>query len=116
MSETDNIFLKIGRGEAPADLVYEDEHCVAFRDTNPQAPIHVLIVPREPMESLNDASQSDEAILGHLMRVTAKVANKLGIAEKGYRVVINTGNDGGQSVYQLHLHLLGGRPMTWPPG
>lgn len=116
MAETDNIFLKIARGEAKADIVYEDERCVAFRDTNPQAPVHVLIIPREPIESLNDASQRDEALLGHLLRIVSKVANKLGIAEQGYRVVLNTGKDGGQSVAHLHLHLLGGRGLTWPPG
>jgi histidine triad (HIT) family protein len=116
MSETDNIFLKIARGEVSADIVYEDERCVAFRDINPQAPVHILVIPRTPMESLNDASQSDEAVLGHLLRVASKVANKVGIAESGYRTVINTGPNAGQSVFQLHLHLLGGRPLAWPPG
>jgi histidine triad (HIT) family protein len=116
MSETDNIFLKIARGEVSADIVYEDERCVAFRDINPQAPVHILVIPRTPMESLNDASQSDEAVLGHLLRVASKVANKVGIAESGYRTVINTGPNAGQSVFQLHLHILGGRPLAWPPG
>ncbi|MFQ3640397.1 MAG: histidine triad nucleotide-binding protein [Chloracidobacterium sp.] len=116
MADTDNIFLKIARGEAPADIVYDDEYCVAFRDIHPQAPTHILIIPRIPMESLNDASQSDEAVLGHLLRVAAKIANKVGVAETGYRTVINTGPDAGQSVFQLHVHLLGGRPLAWPPG
>ncbi|MBX7221925.1 MAG: histidine triad nucleotide-binding protein [Blastocatellia bacterium] len=116
MAENDNIFLKITRGEIPADIVYQDERCIAFRDINPQAPVHILVIPREALESLNDASQSDEGLLGHLLRVVSKVANKVGIAEKGYRVVINTGQDGGQTVSHLHLHLLGGRDMTWPPG
>jgi histidine triad (HIT) family protein len=116
MAEADNIFLKIAHGEAKADIVYEDDRCLAFRDLNPQAPVHILIIPRIAIESLNDASQSDEALLGHLLRIVSKVANKAGIAERGYRTVINTGKDAGQSVAQLHLHLLGGRDMTWPPG
>lgn len=116
MSESDNIFLKIARGEASADIVYEDEQCVAFRDLHPQAPTHILIIPRVPMESLNDASQSDEQVLGHLLRMASKIANKVGIAESGYRTVINTGADAGQSVFQLHVHLLGGRGLAWPPG
>ncbi len=116
MPEQETIFHKIAAGTAPADLVYSDDKVMAFRDINPQAPVHVLLIPREEMESLNDAAKTDINILGHLLYTAAKVANQLGIAETGYRVVINTGSSAGQSVEYLHLHLLGGRDMTWPPG
>ncbi|MEW6212199.1 MAG: histidine triad nucleotide-binding protein [Acidobacteriota bacterium] len=116
MPEQETIFHKIAAGTAPADLVYSDDKVIAFRDINPQAPVHVLLIPREEMESLNDAAKTDIGILGHLLYTAAKVANQLGIAETGYRVVINTGLSAGQSVEYLHLHLLGGRDMTWPPG
>jgi histidine triad (HIT) family protein len=116
MTETDCIFCKIATGELSTDKVYEDDQALAFRDLHPQAPTHLLIIPKEHLESLNDASQSDEKVLGHLLRLAPKIANQLGIAETGYRAVVNTGPDGGQSVFHLHVHLLGGRPMTWPPG
>ncbi len=116
MSENSCLFCQIIAGEIPAELVHEDELCVAIRDINPQAPTHVLIIPREHMESLNDASHRDESLLGHLLRVGARVANDEGHAETGYRTVVNTGAGAGQSVSHLHLHLLGGRPMNWPPG
>jgi histidine triad (HIT) family protein len=117
MPEEQTIFHKIITGDIPAQIVYEDEEVVAFRDANPQAPVHILLIPRNiDPESLNDVSRSDEAILGHLLFAAAKVANKEGIAETGYRVVINTGTGAGQSIDYLHLHLLGGRDMTWPPG
>ena len=117
MPEEQTIFHKIITGDIPAQIVYEDEEVVAFRDANPQAPVHILLIPRNiDPESLNDVSRSDEAILGHLLFAAAKVANKEGIAESGYRVVINTGTGAGQSIDYLHLHLLGGRDMTWPPG
>ena len=112
----DCLFCRIIAGEVPADIVHSDERCVAFRDTNPQAPVHVLIIPREHMDSLDDASQRDEATLGHLLRVAARVANEEGLSESGYRTVINTGAGAGQSVFHLHLHVIGGRPLTWPPG
>jgi histidine triad (HIT) family protein len=102
--------------EIPTDLAYEDESAVVIRDINPQAPTHLLVIPQEHLESLDDASQKDEALLGHLMRVAARVANAAGLAEGGYRTVINTGAGAGQSVFHLHLHVLGGRPMNWPPG
>jgi histidine triad (HIT) family protein len=114
--EENCIFCQIIAGQRPGEIKYQDEHLIALQDANPQAPTHVLLIPREHMESLNDAAQSDEALLGHLMRVTAKVANQLGLAEDGYRMVLNTGPNAGQSVYHLHVHLLGGRPMRWPPG
>lgn len=116
MSEQNCLFCRIGAGEIPADIVYQDERCVAFRDTNPQAPVHVLVIPREHMESLDEATQKDETMLGHLLRVAARVANEQGISESGYRVAINTGAGAGQSIFHLHLHVLGGRQLNWPPG
>lgn len=117
MTEQDTIFHRIASGDAPADIVYRDDLVIAFRDVNPQAPVHVLLIPRETaLESLNDASKLDLSLLGHLLYVAAKVANQMGIAESGYRVVINTGQGAGQSVPYLHMHLLGGRDMAWPPG
>ena len=116
MSELDCLFCRIVAGEIPADIVYTDAHAVAFRDTSPQAPVHVLVVPRDHLESLDDAAQRDEALLGHLLRLAARVANEQGLTEDGYRTVINTGAGAGQSVFHLHLHVLGGRPLAWPPG
>ena len=116
MTEVDCIFCKIAAGEMAADKVFEDDQAVAIRDLKPQAPTHILIVPKEHLESLNDVSQSDEALLGHLMRLASKIANQVGIAENGFRAVINTGEEAGQSVEHLHVHLLGGRSMAWPPG
>ncbi len=115
MSETDTIFSKIIRREIPADIVYEDDLCLAFRDIAPQAPVHVLVIPKKPISRLADAESKDHALMGHLLLTVKRVAEQLGL-EQGYRVVINTGEDGGQTVYHLHLHLLGGRPMSWPPG
>lgn len=116
MSEENCLFCKIIAGDIPADFVHQDEHCVVIRDINPQAPTHVLIIPRNHIESLDDASQREEGLLGHLLRVAARVANDLRHAESGYRTVINTGAGAGQSVFHLHVHLLGGRPLSWPPG
>ena len=114
MSEADCLFCKIVDGEIPADFVHQDEQCVVIQDINPQAPMHVLVIPRDHVESLDDASQKDEALLGHLLRVGARVANDLG--HEAYRSVINTGAGAGQSVFHLHVHVLGGRSMNWPPG
>src|SRR6266851_1295433 len=116
MNETDCLFCKILAGTAAADVVYQDNRCVVIRDVNPQAPTHLLVIPREHLDSLDDASQKDEALLGHLLRVAAQVANAAGLDESGYRAVINTGAGAGQSVFHLHVHVLGGRPMNWPPG
>jgi histidine triad (HIT) family protein len=116
MSEESCLFCRMIAGEIPGDFIHQDDHCVVLRDINPQAPTHVLVIPREHLDSLDDASQKDEALLGHLLRVAARVANDEGHAENGYRTVINTGAGAGQSVFHLHLHLLGGRPMNWPPG
>lgn len=112
----DCIFCKIAAGEIPADKVFEDDTVVAFRDLNPQAPTHVLIVPRRHISTLNDVDAGDEAIIGRLFVAAQAVAAAEGIAETGYRTVINCNEAGGQSVFHVHLHLLGGRHMRWPPG
>jgi len=116
MSEENCLFCQIVDGKIPAEFVHKDDFCVVIRDINPQAPLHVLVIPRDHIESLDDASQKDEGLLGHLLRVGARVANDLGHGESGYRSVINTGAGAGQSVLHLHVHVLGGRPLTWPPG
>ncbi len=112
---TDTIFSKIIRKEIPADIVYEDDLALAFRDLYPQAPVHILIIPKQPIVSLAEAKASDTQLLGHLLIVVKQIADQEGL-EDGYRVVINTGSDGGQTVFHLHLHLLGKRAMAWPPG
>lgn len=114
MAET--IFSKIIRKEIPAKIVYEDELCLAFHDVSPQAPVHVLVIPKQPIESLVQLQANDAPLLGHLWIVIAKVAATLELAEPGYRVVVNCGRDGGQSVNHLHFHILGGRSLQWPPG
>jgi histidine triad (HIT) family protein len=111
----DNIFLKILRKEIPARIVHEDEQCLAFHDVNPQAPVHVLIIPRKEIRTHGDLQPEDAALLGHLHLVAIALAKKLGIAD-GYRVVINCLERAGQTVPHLHMHLLGGRDMGWPPG
>jgi histidine triad (HIT) family protein len=116
MANESCLFCKIIAGTIPGDLVHQDERCVVIRDINPQAPLHVLVIPREHLESLDDASQKDESLLGHLLRVGARVANDEGPDEGGYRSVINTGAGAGQSVFHLHVHVLAGRPFSWPPG
>lgn len=114
MSET--IFGKIAAGEMSADIVYEDADVVAFRDISPQAPTHILVIPRKPIRTLNDATPNDAELLGKLLLAAAKVAAAEGIAETGYRTVINCNAGAGQTVFHLHVHLLGGRPLQWPPG
>lgn len=109
------IFKKIIDKEIPANIVHEDDACLAFRDIDPQAPVHVLVIPRKEIASIGQAGDSDQALLGHLLLTARGLASKLGL-ENGYRLVINCGPDGGQSVDHLHVHILGGRPMTWPPG
>ena len=113
MSKT--LFQKIADKEIPAKLIHEDEFCVAFYDIAPQAPVHVLIVPRKAIARIAEAGAEDQALLGHLLLVAQKVAKQLGLA-KGFRLVINNGHDGGESVPHLHVHLLGGRALGWPPG
>jgi histidine triad (HIT) family protein len=116
MAEQDCLFCKLVAQEIPADFVHQDEQSVVIRDLNPQAPTHLLVIPKDHIESLDDASQKDEALLGHLLRVAARVANAAGLADGGYRTVINNGAGAGQSVFHLHVHVLGGRSMNWPPG
>jgi len=116
MSDNNCLFCRIISGEIPSDKVYESDLAFAFRDINPQAPTHVLIVPKKHIASLNEASQEDQALLGHLTLVASKLADQLGIVAGGYRTVINTGAGAGQSVWHIHVHLLGGRVMGWPPG
>ncbi len=115
MSEK-TLFEKICDKEIPAKIVYEDERCIAFRDISPQAPVHILIIPRKPIPRVVLATTEDEALLGHLLLTAGKVARSEGMAESGFRLVINNGPDGGEAVPHLHVHLLGGRQMEWPPG
>jgi histidine triad (HIT) family protein len=116
MSETtETIFSKIIRREIPADIVYEDDLAIAFKDVNPQAPVHILVIPKKPIAQLADAESQDHALMGHLLLTAKRVAQQAGL-NNGYRIVINNGPDGGQTVDHLHLHILGGRQMKWPPG
>lgn len=110
------LFEKICAKAIPATILHEDERCIAFRDISPQAPVHVLIIPRKPIPRIGLAEEADEALLGHLLITAAKVARSEGLAENGYRLVINNGPHGGEAVPHLHVHLLGGRQLTWPPG
>lgn len=115
MAKETTIFKRIIDKEIPADIVYEDDLCLAFRDVNPQAPTHVLVIPKKEIESLAQVEEDDAALMGHLFVTVRKVAEQLGLGD-GYRTVINCGRDGGQSVDHLHIHLLAGRSLTWPPG
>ena len=110
------IFEKIANGQIPADLVHSTPEFIAFHDAHPQAPIHVLIVPRRPIASIGEAQPTDANLLGEMLLAAPMIATKLGIATSGYRLVINNGQDAGESVPHLHIHLLGGRPLEWPPG
>jgi histidine triad (HIT) family protein len=110
------IFEKIAKREIPAKIIWEDDDAIAFHDVNPQAPVHVLIVPKKVIPRLSDAKESDRAILGKLLLVARDLAKKLGVEQSGYRVVINSGPDAGESVPHLHVHLLGKRALAWPPG
>ncbi|MCS7020785.1 MAG: histidine triad nucleotide-binding protein [Gemmataceae bacterium] len=112
---TDNVFMKIIQRTIPARIVYEDDLSLAFHDIHPQAPVHVLIIPKKEIRTLDDASKDDQALLGHLLLVAQQLARQLNL-DKGYRLVINCKEQGGQTVPHLHVHLLGGRAMTWPPG
>jgi histidine triad (HIT) family protein len=114
MSKT--LFEKIATREIPANIVYEDDLVVAFRDIKPAAPVHALVVPRKPIPRIKEARAEDQALLGHMLLKSAEIARKLGLEESGFRLVINCGPDAGESVPHLHLHILGGRHMTWPPG
>lgn len=112
----DSIFAKIARGEISVPTVYEDEHVIAFADINPQAPVHALVIPRKAIHNVLDLTENDTELAGRLLIACAEVARRLGIAESGMRVVLNAGSDGGQTVPYLHAHVLGGRPLAWPPG
>ncbi|MFM8805535.1 MAG: histidine triad nucleotide-binding protein [Planctomycetia bacterium] len=111
----ETIFSRIIRREIPARIEHEDDLCLAFHDVAPQAPVHVLVIPKRPIPSLADVTVADEPLLGHLVTVASSLARKLGL-DGGYRLVVNTGHDGGQTVHHLHVHLLGGRSLGWPPG
>jgi histidine triad (HIT) family protein len=113
---SDTVFAKIIRREIPATIVYEDEHVIAFRDIAPQAPVHILVVPKKPIPTLNDATEDDTWLLGHILLVARDIAQQERLADRGYRLVINTNSEAGQTVFHVHCHLLGGRPMQWPPG
>lgn len=113
---TDCLFCKMVNGDIQADTVYEDDDVLAFNDINPQAPAHILIIPKKHIATLNDADDTDTSLLGKLSRVAANIAASAGYAEEGYRVVMNCNQAGGQAVYHIHLHLLAGRQMSWPPG
>ncbi|NEP06096.1 MAG: histidine triad nucleotide-binding protein [Okeania sp. SIO2G4] len=115
MTQQDTLFSKIIRREIPADIVYEDDMALAFKDINPQAPVHILVIPKKPIPKLADASPEDHSLMGHLLLTAKRVAEQAGL-ENGYRVVINNGAEAGQTVFHLHLHILGGRQMQWPPG
>ncbi len=116
MEESNCIFCKIVAGEIPSKKVFEDEKCIAFDDLSPQAPTHILVIPREHIESLDKAADNHRETLGHLLFTAANIARERGFADDGYRVVINTNSDGGQTVFHLHVHLLGGRQFIFPPG
>ena len=114
-NHTPTLFDQIIARELPADIVYEDEHCLAFRDVNPQAPVHVLLIPKRCIDRIGHAQSDDATLLGHMMTCIPKITQKLGIPED-FRVVINNGQQAGQTVFHLHMHLLGGRDFSWPPG
>lgn len=116
MSATECLFCRIAAGEIPATIVHQDDDAVAFRDINPQAPVHILVIPRRHVSSLEASVDTDRELLGHLLLVARDLARSEGIAEDGYRTVLNIGADGGQTVHHLHLHVLGGRALHWPPG
>ncbi|WP_416305506.1 histidine triad nucleotide-binding protein [Neptunicella sp. SCSIO 80796] len=111
----ETIFSKIINREIPADIQYEDDKALAFTDVNPQAPVHLLIIPKKPIATINDIAEEDRELVGHLFVVAAKIAAQKGFADEGYRVVMNCNDDGGQTVYHLHLHLLAGKAFGWPP-
>ncbi len=115
MAGEKTLFKRIIDREIPAEIVYEDDFCLAFKDVNPQAPVHILVIPKKEIPSIAHLENEDQALAGHLLLTVGKLAKELGL-DNGYRTIINTGNEGGQTVDHLHLHLLGGRGMQWPPG
>ncbi|HEC31547.1 MAG TPA: histidine triad nucleotide-binding protein [Deltaproteobacteria bacterium] len=112
----DCTFCRIIAKQMPGEIIYEDEEVVAFKDINPQAPVHFLVVPRKHIASVLDIQPEDERLIGRLLLVAKKLTNEIGISTKGFRLVINTGDNAGQNIYHIHIHVLGGRRMTWPPG
>ena len=112
---TDTIFTKIINKEIPADILFEDERVLVFKDINPQAPVHFLVIPKKAIATTNDIASEDEALVGYMHRVAANVAKDLGVAEQGFRTVMNCNQDGGQTVYHIHLHVLAGKALGWPP-
>lgn len=112
---SDTLFSKIIQREIPADIVYEDEQCLAFRDINPQAPVHILVIPKKPLTMVSDATDGDQALLGHLLMTASKIAKQEGYGE-AFRLVVNNGEEAGQQVFHLHVHILAGRSFAWPPG
>lgn len=116
MTKLDCIFCKIGAKEIPSSIIYEDEQIMAFKDINPSAPVHILIIPKKHIASFNEVTEDDEQLLGHIQFIASRLAADMGAAEQGYRLVTNCGKWGGQDVLHLHYHLLGGRELSWPPG
>jgi histidine triad (HIT) family protein len=116
MSSETCIFCRIVKGEIPANIAYQDEHTLAFHDIDPRAPVHVLIIPRLHVSAVNKLTEDDTAVMGRLFQVARQLARELGVADSGYRMVVNNGADAGQSVDHIHMHVLGGRTFTWPPG
>ena len=112
---SDTLFSKIIQREIPADIVYEDEQCLAFRDINPQAPVHILVIPKKPLTMVSDATDGDQTLLGHLLMTASKIAKQEGYGE-AFRLVVNNGEEAGQQVFHLHVHILAGRSFAWPPG
>lgn len=110
------LFSKIIDGEIPGEFVHQDDHCVAIKDIDPKAPVHILIIPRKPLPGIQAAEREDQQLLGHLMVIARQLADQLDLTSSGFRLILNAGDDGGQAVPHLHIHLLGGRAMTWPPG
>ena len=115
MASEETLFTKIINREIPADIVYEDEHCLAFKDINPQAPLHVLLIPKDPIAKLSEGTESIQSLLGHLMLIAPKIAAEHGYKE-AFRLVVNNGEAAGQTVFHLHIHILAGRDLHWPPG
>lgn len=111
----DCLFCKIVDGDIPAEILYQDDHVIAFRDINPQAPFHALVIPRKHIATVNDIADEDRELVGHMVQVAGKIAQREGFSEDGFRTVLNCNSHGGQTVYHIHLHLLGGKPMGWPP-
>ena len=112
----DCLFCRVAAGEIPASIVYEDARLIAFKDINPQAPTHILVIPRQHIASLNDLGPEDDALVGEMTRRAAAIAKEEGLAERGYRLLLNCNADAGQTVFHIHLHLVGGRRLGWPPG